>query len=65
MVTADKLQRNLLKTGQIIGIFSAIALIMVGIFFKDYRLKHLMFSAIFFYFTPSSDLNKSFPTNAS
>lgn len=46
--TSKKWQKNLLIAAQIIGIFSAFALIMVGIFPEDTGVKHLISSALFF-----------------
>ncbi len=46
--TAKKWQKNLLIVAQIIGIFSAFTLIMIGIFSEDYGALHGLWSALFF-----------------
>ena len=46
--TDQKLQENLLKIGQSIGLFSSFALIMIGVFYEDYGILHWFWSALFF-----------------
>ncbi|MGZ7043108.1 MAG: hypothetical protein ACXVHO_03375 [Methanobacterium sp.] len=48
MVHFTKYTKNLLKTGQLIGLFSAFSLIMIGIFSEDYGSLHWIWSALFF-----------------
>ena len=46
--TAEKWRKNLLIIAQIIGIFSAFSIIMIGIFSEDYKSLHGFWSAVFF-----------------
>lgn len=46
--TSRKLQKNLLKIGQLAGFIASFALIMIGIFSEDYGFIHWQWSALFF-----------------
>lgn len=46
--TSSNVQKNMLKIGQLLGLFSAVSLIMIGIFSEDYGSLHWTWSALFF-----------------